>query len=370
MKQTTLIALAVIAAAAVGAAIVATQQNETTVSENADAGGLLFPDLAAAAGSAASLSIDHQGGTLTFLKGGSGWTLEQADGFSADDAKVNGLLANLATARKAEPKTAKPENYALIQVEAPDATNAQSILISATDETGAPLASLIVGKPGPNLGPDRSTLYARKPDEAQSWLIETPLSIQTEPTEWLATNIMDIKTSRLVRLEVFPAGGVEPEIVVSRGQPADVDMVLETLPDGKRPKGTYTINQLGFTLETVAFEAVQRDTEAPGILRSRFETFDGVAVSAFEVGVGGERWWRITADPYTPASEPEGGETVLKTPEAAVEEIFDINDVTQGWLFKLPDYKARQLTAKLDDLIEDVPEESEPEASGSGATAN
>ena len=372
MKQTTLIAIVAVAALAVGAAVYTTQHKNAERATEQGAGAAMFPDLASRAGAATSISIDHQGQTLTFLKESglkeSGrWVLQQSDGYAADGGKLNGLIAHLIQARKVEAKTVRPENYPLIQVEDPDADNAKSVLITLTDDTGQSLASLILGKPGQQLGPNRPTAYARIPGEAQAWLLETTLSVDTEAKDWLATTLTNVDMKRIARVRVLPVE--DGEVIAERERPADPDLALRTVPAGKEPRGKYTINQLGFTFETLSFDAVRKDAGEPATTRTVVETFDGLRIVAAQIDIDGAPWWRFTAEADVAPVAPGDGDTALKPADAVAEELKSIRAATEGWLFRLPDYKNRQLTAKLSDLVKDI-EPVEPAAPESGATGS
>ena len=130
---------------------------------------------------------------------------------------------------------------------------------------------------------------------------------------------------------------------------------------------------------------------APGDVKpivARFETFDGLVVEAstYKLPAGVRVRFNASADPALaerfapkPAEKPPTRRTAAATappvPDAEKRKSFDevkaeadqLNARLGNWVYSLPDFKAEQLTKKLEDLLQPVsPKKPPSKKSGTG----
>ena len=125
-------------------------------------------------------------------KSDKGWVVDSRDGYEANKAAVRILFDNLAEAKLVEAKTSNPDNYAKLGVEDIDNTKAQGILFSVAGLQES--TDIIFGNDGSS---GKNTQYVRRKGEAQSWLINKKLKLNTDVTEWLQKDILDIPPERI-----------------------------------------------------------------------------------------------------------------------------------------------------------------------------
>src|SRR5581483_10185632 len=102
-----------------------------------------------------------------------GWVLPARNGYRASYDQVQHTVVGLAALETRDPKTANPQWYSYIGVDAPD-KGGSGVRITAYDEKGHVLADLIAGKTVDIGDPNGSQgLFVRKPGEQQSWLAQS-----------------------------------------------------------------------------------------------------------------------------------------------------------------------------------------------------
>ncbi|MDE2135454.1 MAG: DUF4340 domain-containing protein [Alphaproteobacteria bacterium] len=267
-----------------------------------------------------------------------GWVLPGRSNYPASFEEVRKTLRSLADLQTVEPKTARPDWFHYVDLEAPP--KGEGVLISLRGDRDRVLASLIVGK-NEDVGGDSDSvaLFVRKPGETQSWLASSPFAPQASPSDWLRKNVVDVDRSRIQEVDVRPPAGAA--YTVRRDKPSDADFALTPVPRGREvsdpgsPDGVASaIADFSFTDVRPAVDFDFDDQSWHTVTR----TFDGLIVSADVVKQGADTWARVYAD------------AVPGKPDAA-REAHDINADAQGWAYKLSAYKGTQFTTPVDGLL-------------------
>ena len=108
----------------------------------------VFPEFADQVNDVAELVVTTNKETLTVKRGPDNkWSIVEREGYPVPTERVQKILIALTEAKFAEPKTAKKDRYARIQVEDPSEKKALSRLIQVKDAKGQMLAELVVGRP-------------------------------------------------------------------------------------------------------------------------------------------------------------------------------------------------------------------------------
>ena len=159
----------------------------------------LLPDYAAALAGAQKLEVTHGMGIsgtrgLVVSRGPNGWTLDERWGYPANDELVNETLLALADLKAVEARTAKADWHRALGLGVPENLGA-AVRFRVTDEEGAEMASLLLGKEQQseteakqkvqNYGPELRQFYVRRADSDQSWLARGRLPRNPEPAAWI-----------------------------------------------------------------------------------------------------------------------------------------------------------------------------------------
>src|SRR5262245_54421731 len=153
------------------------------------------PALAGKLGDVASVSVVHDGSTVTLIRDGDSWLVAEKGNYPANAAKISQVVLAMADLELVEPKTQKADRYSRLEVEDPGS------LVSVKAKSGATLAELIVGKRRyDRLGAGNDGVYVRKPGDSLAWLARGALDPSGEMPSWLDRRILDIPESRIAKV--------------------------------------------------------------------------------------------------------------------------------------------------------------------------
>ena len=351
----------------------------------APGGGLLLPDLGEDLDQISQVSVVGAGSesVATLVRGDDGsWTVAEKDGYPADVDKVRQTLIGLAEARIVEPKTANPDFYDRLGVEAveDEAAGGVAVILAGADTP----VNVIVGNTE-----GTSQVYIRGADQAQSFLVDRNPDVGNETSDWLATEILAVSVTRMARVTVtHPDGEV---VTVSKADSEQSNFDLDEIPPGRELQYASVANVMGNVLSNLNLQDVEprTETEEP-VTVTEFVTFDGLTVIAESVEREDEPWVAFRAEYRPPAEEldteddPVQGADVANaagevegeveadtegTDVAAVEadgtdvaaEALALDQRLSPWRYRIASYQFDQMTRRLDDLLRDLPEETADE---------
>jgi hypothetical protein len=267
-----------------------------------------------------------------------GWVLPGRANYSASFEEVKRTLVGLAALVTIEPKTARPDWFHYVALDAPPKGDGTAITLG--DAKGRVLASLIVGKTEDIGDPSGAVgLFVRKPGDGQSWLVESVFEPRANPADWMDKQVMDVDRARIQEVDVRPATG--PAYSVSRAKPSDADFALAPIPRGREVSDPSAPDGVASSVVGFSFDDVQPAGGfdfANGATRIVTHTFDGLIVTVDVIKQGSDYWAQVFAD-----AAP--GKT------AAAKEANEINAHAARWAYKLAAYKGAQLSTPLEGLL-------------------
>jgi hypothetical protein len=295
-----------------------------------------FPALAGKLGEVASVTVSHNGTTLTLTRDGDSWLVAEKGNYPANAGKISQIVRAMADLRLIEPKTRNLDLYSRLEVEDPG--SGKSVLVAVKDKSGGYLAQAIIGKRRyDRLGGGNDGVYLRKSGEAQSWLARGTLDPSGDTVSWLDRQILDIPEKRIAKLTLTqPDGG---KLVIGRAAP-DAKFAVEDAPPDTKFKSESTISGPAGALETLDLDDVKPSRELPipdkDVVMASFTTFDGLTVDVRLMERDKMDWITVSAT----------------GPGSADAEAKKIDDRVARWTYAIPGYKANLLKTKLADLIE------------------
>lgn len=233
----------------------------------------LFPELTLETLNALDrVALTHQSARLELRRQDGVWQVADFHDHPADPVAMRKLLTAALEAEKVEGKTAKPEHYARLGVEDPG-PGASSRLLELAGDAGE--WRLIAGNNSPQIDDGQ---IVRKPDEAQSWLINRRLSLPADPQAWLDEQIVHLEPDgiRSAFIETRQAGTPVALARAERGKEL-------AMADGASIKAAHLARQITAVPEYLRFKAVEPRENAPPSgderLRAEYETFDGLRIT-------------------------------------------------------------------------------------------
>jgi len=378
MKQKNLLILIALTLGIVILAAIAVNSRDAGVTEDAK-DTKLFPGLLGKINDVDSIEILSGGGTITLIKQDNSWRVKESNQYYANLSKIKAALLGIADYSLIEAKTSKAELYEKLGVDDASAAGAKSTQVTIKDDSGADLASLIIGNRRPGSKPQQ---YVRKTGSEQSWLVNGFVTLDKQANNWLDKTIVDLKRDAVRSVTIKHKN----PITISRENAGDPDFSIENLQPQKKIKSQGIVNLIAGTLENLSLEdvmpAAKFDMASAQSTATDFSTFDGQVIH-IEVAAKDDKWYlRLTSEFQAPAAaaateiklaadtttspdkaEPSADQATgdhptpastpaTRSPEQIISTSDQINNRTKDWIYVIPKSKAENITRQLKDLVE------------------
>jgi len=344
MQNRSFLALLVVTIALFAAAIYALAGGDRAVSPVAN-NERVFPDLAAHLGDLAWMRAARGAvkADLNLIAGH--WAVVEKGNYPAAPGKVRQLLLGLADLTLIEPKTARPELFARLDLD--DPSNGKSTLVQLQDRLGKTVAELVVGKRRhDHLGGGNDAVYVRRPMAGRgadrAWLARGSLDLPDDLVGWLDRHVLDIPAARIASVTLT---GIDGGVLALRRDAADGRFAVADAPADAKFKGEATIAEPAGALAALALDDVKPAADLPapqsGAAMAVFTTFDGLALTL-----------RLFAHDNAAPGNAEWVAIVASGSGSADQEAAAINARVARWSYAIPAGRAKLLRTRLGDLVE------------------
>ncbi|HLT76857.1 MAG TPA: DUF4340 domain-containing protein [Ferrovibrio sp.] len=326
----------------------------------------LFPGLTAKVNDVAGLEIATSKALFRIERGESAdqWTMPSREGYPVRADLVRKNILGIAGLESIEPRTDKPEHYDLLQVSEPDQykpaddaakSDPGPILVRLTDARPEALASIIVGKvKSYPVGGKPGQYHVRKPSEARAWLAQGILELPADPAQWLVKDLIKVDRARVARATVTHPDGEVLTIVRAPAKPdsSGVDFTPDPMPAGLVIKSQFDVNAVAGALNWLSFDDVARadSKDFSKAVTTEIVTLDGMKVTVRSIPAeDGKKVWVTLAATFDPALAQPDAEV---KPEEAKKQAEEGMARVDGWAYLINESTGRDLTRRLNDLIE------------------
>ena len=290
----------------------------------------LFPELQKHVDRVASLRVKNANGMiLDAVLVDNNWRAADKANYPLNQENVVRLLNNLVQAKLDSAKTAKPENHARLGLQNISVEDSQAQLLEL--KAGERSWQLLVG----NSASSGNGLFVRKPDDHQTWLTKTPLTLPDDSNAWLKAQILDLSADQLV--SVNREG--QWQAILSKEQVTDGavnNWTLENMPQGRE----------------LSYDSIVKNTVE-----------DILALELEEL---------VQQKPYDFGDVQPESKISLITQDQGIIEIAlyksdednlvvyqsDSDAHWNNWVFKVSQFQAGRLTKDLESFLQDLPEDS------------
>ncbi|MDX2117734.1 MAG: DUF4340 domain-containing protein [Planctomycetota bacterium] len=390
MKTTHLAMLAGAALIVGGLAYWSQQRAAPVLSETATLGPL-SPGLSERLNDVAEIALRKGKDTTTLRKAGNDWTIVEKSGYPAMFESVKQLAINLAALEKLQAKSDKPEHYKVLGVADPAPDNDVAAGVELKDSTGKAIRSLVIGGTRGGFGGAPAEATVRIPGEAQVWQVRGTAVINADPLFWLQRTILEVNRERVKQVVITPsvavdAGAVGPStslgsrLVLTRETPETTTFAVADLPAGRELSSASAGDGIGAALAYVSFDDVKAASvlkDVPPLATAEYRTFDGLVVKS-TVYKQDTSWYAtfsaVFEEPAAPPAtagdkpgadgQPEAKPAAGKSRDEVNKEVAKINSTLGGWAFLLPEFKAKQLSSAMSDLLKPLETPKAPTAAG------
>jgi hypothetical protein len=302
-------------------------------------GQKLFASLDRDASQVGSVQIQKGKAEITLTKTGNGWAIAERANYPVRPEEVRKLLVALARAELVEPKTRIEAKYALLDLEDPAKDDTKATLVSLRDTEGKPIAEVVLGKSKlAAFGSSRTGTYIRRPGQPQTWLVNQDLRAPTAVSSWANPLFFQIDPKTVKSLSIA-APQAKPYLIVVEDAEKET-FKFASIPAGEKLQRGISASSMVTAMKTLELLDVRKIDELP--------TGEKVHEAMLETAAGMKIDMRLRADDtdrWISLKVVEDGES----PEIAKA----IREKTDGWEFKVADWRARQTFKSPDELFEE-----------------
>jgi hypothetical protein len=347
MSHKKLAILGLVAAVMVGWAIVQSNISHRPVRGGVAAGARLLQGFDPAA--IGSIVLQAEGDTVTLLRQGSGFVVMEKDKYPASTKQINILISACLDIQTTELITTDRANFPELGVS--DDKPAKAIKFLKPDKSI--IAGIIVGKPGK----DTQGGYVRLLSSDRVYLSTNVPLLNTAAIDFIDQYLTEVKLTDIAMVTVDgPDGSYVVVNEPGRG------FVLSDVPAGKRAKPAE-LDQVFTALTKLTFEDVKKDPGKLNFDRTYTCQLKDTTVYAFSLAAKGNKTYAKCAADFLDKSAviKNAGvesEAELKAKEAkllARDRAMEFTKRTQGWVYEIPQPKAKSLTFTFAELIENEP---------------
>ena len=317
----------------------------------------------------------QEGGILTLTRKNGEWAIAEHYGYRANPERVNELLKKVATLKKIEPKTKKPENHKRLNLDDPagEMSLATRITLKAGD---AQVTDIIVGL---NRAPAHGGgAFVRLWGQEQTWLAEGEFKPKRRLIDLMDRNVVNVDGRRMRSARIqHPAARKAAEspqgetVLIYKDTPDQAAYSLGAdIPEGGKPKPDHELSSVIRLPDFLIFEDVKPaseiETDAPQIV-GVYETFDGLRLTfRAHKEADGDFWTTVEVDTaevspglaaFVEANKDQDAESgriadQMKSTDDLTTEIAKWTQQTANWAFKLTGYKSKRLTVDTAEMLQ------------------
>ena len=302
---------------------------------------VLYPNLLENFNQVSQIKIRNNKKEITLQKIGQQWMISENDNFLAKTELIRRLLLQIAHLKKIEKKSTSKAGHRVLGVNDLEEEGIPRRQITFSTSSNITLANLIIGKKIADTTSKR--YFARKNDEAQSWVIEGAVDFSAQPIAWVDSKIINIEPEMIKSVVIETEG--ESTVTVTKTDRSKTLFTLQDIPEGGKPKSATLISSFGSVLNDLRFDDVLSSKKLAGAVPIRSTTvqlFGNTEVILLDYSLKGKVYTKIKFE------NTKNGETI-KNPDYSK---HALSNEQQKWVYLLPRYKRRILERKFTSLFQ------------------
>jgi len=311
---------------------------------------LLFPQVESGINNISKIRLRGYNSTVELGKQGKNWVITSSDNYPVIFDKVRALLIQFANFKVLAEKTRRPQLYYRLSVEEPEKKGSRAIVTTLYGADGNEVVALIIGreKTGNAINPIPG-FYGRIPGNETSLLIQGNPEVSANSRDWFVTHLFHVPSETVQEVRIAHPG--EDTVLLNRSDEGQPDFYLQNIPEGRKAQSLVIINRMATLLEDMVAEDVRslKSVNWPeNTVTATISTFAGLVVTVKLTMLNDMPYANFTFENISVASKTDKNES-----DADVEQLnaADLNRQHADWIYQIQDFKYRDLTRELEDLL-------------------
>ena len=302
--------------------------------------GLVFADLIDQINDVNEIRISTSDDQYSVTYQNGKWRIDKFDFYPTRPSMVPNFLIGFAQLRKTEKKTSDPGRFASIDLEGQDVAESRSTQVELLAQSNSVLASLLVGKRRSSVRDILLTeFHVREPEQNQTWLAQSRLTIPGKAIDWLDTQIIDM--DRRIAKVVIESTEKEP-VSVFRSEKNSKAFSLDKIPASHKIRYQFALNDIGRIFHRLSFDEVRRVSDWQTDITVSAQTYDGLKIVALFGRGELSHFVQVSAQVIDDASENLYDEAAM------------LNRRWTGWMYRISDVRRKTAELTREELLEPV----------------
>ncbi len=373
MKIKTLVILLIVLGVLAGAgALIIHLQNSS--SSSGEMGAYLLEQLPA--NEVASIIIETPADTVSLMKKGDSWFVEERFGYPADFSKISNLVRTLKQVKVGRRFESSEKILERLSLKSPDDSTApedgRGTWIRMKDKEGKPVLGILLGKTRmkgkEKKMPDGQYVMLSKGPEI--YLIDTILSsFETGPSAWLAKSPVKVDAKQIKSISCTGPGGKPVHYRFERaGKGKDFELID---PSTNQEIKKSSLNRLSNALSSLQIKDVENPSATPESIEKEtsplleYHLFNGLTYRVYpgkacsgakpcylRIGVDYQKPGPVKGEKAQAASSRKKEPATEKSEEELTAEATEENARVSPWVYVIPEWQHNAFFTSLDQLLE------------------
>ena len=373
MKIKTLVILLIVLGVLAGAgALIIHLQNSS--SSSGEMGTYLLEQLPA--NEVASIVIETPVDTVSLIKKGDSWVLEERFGYPADFSKISNLVRTLKQVKVGRKFESSEKILKRLSLKSPNDTgtpeDGRGTRIRMKDKEGKPVLSILLGKTRmkgkEKKMPDGQYVMLSKGPEI--YLIDTILSsFETGPSAWLSKSPVKVDAKEIKSISCTGPGGEPVHYRFERDAKGEDFELIDPSTTQKIKKSS--LNRLSNALSSLQIEDVENPSAPPESIQKatssvlEYHLFNGLTYRVYpgkacsettpcylRIGVNYKKPNPVKEEKAQTASSGKKESDREKSEEELTAEATEQNAHVSSWVYLIPEWQHKAFFTSLDQMLE------------------
>ncbi len=295
------------------------------------------------------IDVSGQGNKTTLRKEGKGFVVVEKDDYPAKTSVINELITAAVDVQvESKPYSSDPQNHADLEVAADKA----GTIVKFARADGNEITGLIVGK-----SRDRGGNFVRTTDSNDVYITPSVPWIRTAPMDYIEQQLIQTQRNDVEKVSI---SGPDFKYVLAQDANQNIKLIAD-IPAGKEFDSSSASSVTG-AISSLRFEDVKKagDNGMKFDYSCEYKMRNNI-IYTLNIGKDNDNYWASATAKYigevpTTITQDEPQEQ-LKEKEAkllARDNAGKFAAEHKGWLFKISQWQAENLTKKLDSLLKDI----------------
>ena len=311
-------------------------------------GGELIQGLDPAA--VAEIAIKKGNESVRLKRVENGFAIVNKSMYPASNKEINELITACLDVQTIEVCTKDKANHKDLGVTEENADG----IVKFLDSKGDIITGIVVG-----IQKENGMSYARCVNSDEVWLVQSVPWIKQSPTDYAASELVSVNKADITSVQVSSPG----EKYTIAAEPNSGKAILQDIPAGKRQKDS-DCGAVFSALTSLMFDDVNAVADRANLNFDRQYACQLSDSTLYTISIAqkdSKTYVKCDAEftDKTPVKKEQGIESdeALKKKEAkllAKQKVVDFQKTCDGWVYEIPEYKAKNMTMPMSELIEDI----------------